>query len=214
MQEYHGIVGKYKNEFQLNENVYYQCKNGSSTFFGLLMAQNQNALMAYSTLLNHLSNNNQKIGRIIEIGCANGGLSILFKLFSMSYGCDFMTYDIFNSTIHKDIFKSLNVDFRLINCFDENAKIKEEIEKEGITILLCDGGNKVREFEVFSKYLKPNDIILVHDYIDYNQQEPHKYWCCEESNNIQLQKSITENNIIPFMYMDFLKAATFCGMKQ
>ena len=30
--------------------------------------------------------------------------------------------------------------------------------------MLCDGGDKRREFKTFHKYLKKNDIIMAHDY--------------------------------------------------
>jgi hypothetical protein len=36
--------------------------------------------------------------------------------------------------------------------------------KDGITLVLCDGGNKIEEFKILSKYIKKGDFIMAHDY--------------------------------------------------
>ena len=48
--------------------------------------------------------------------------------------------------------------------FEIEAKIAGLIKSDGITIVFCDGGNKVKELEVFSKYIKKEDFIAVHDW--------------------------------------------------
>ena len=44
---------------------------------------------------------------------------------------------------------------------------------KGKTIVLCDGGDKPREFKTFSKYLKKGDLILGHDFSRNKDKWPY-----------------------------------------
>lgn len=44
--------------------------------------------------------------------------------------------------------------------------VESFIKREGTTLILCDGGSKINEFNILSKYLKSGDIIMAHDYVD------------------------------------------------
>lgn len=48
--------------------------------------------------------------------------------------------------------------------FDDLDAVKDFIQREGKTIVLCDGGDKIREFDTLSPYLKSGDVICTHDY--------------------------------------------------
>jgi hypothetical protein len=210
------IENKYKGKFKLNSDINLNGKNeGGISFFNLLLAQNQNALFAYSNLFNSLSLNGEKIGRIIEIGTGNGGLSILFQIFSIIEKCNFITYDIGKFGMrnsYQKLYDMLQIDSRFIDCFDFESKIIKEIQKDNITIILCDGGNKPNEFNYFAPYLKSKDFILVHDYA-YNKIDKNEYWCCPDITTDQINESLKKYNIIPYMNEDFYKSATFCGRK-
>jgi hypothetical protein len=204
------LANKYRGHLPIIENPN---KDGTLTLFNLQMSQNQNTFAAYSNLFNHLIKNNEKIGRIIEIGTARGGLSILFKLFCIVQKCDFITYDIIHDTIYSDIFKILSIDYRIIDCFNPNSRIEEEIKKEDISIVFCDAGNKNLEVNTFSNDLKSGDIILAHDFIDESREDAYKYWPCKEAYPSAIKLALEKNNIQPFFYEDFYKSATFCGRK-
>jgi cephalosporin hydroxylase len=98
---------------------------------------------------------------IIEIGTDFGGLTNLLADIKISESAEIHTYDI-----NKDRFISHNnkIQFHCKNVFSAEQEIKDLIQSEGKTLLLCDGGNKQKEFEVFHKYLKSGDIIMAHDY--------------------------------------------------
>lgn len=216
------------------------CSTGMLGFFGLWMNQNQNALVLYDTIFKsfiaqedmmkehvpvscgehfnipELTGNN-KIGRIIEIGSLFGGLTVLFKIFSMCYGCDFIAYDICGSPYDEEM-DQLNIGLRKTDVFEDEDKLGKEIASEGATILLCDGGNKIKEFNMFSKYLKSGDIILAHDYAP-----DHKYfaenikgklwnWC--EITYGDIQQSVEEHNLKPFLHELGLISATACFIKE
>jgi hypothetical protein len=45
-------------------------------------------------------------------------------------------------------------------------KIKGILLKSKQCLILCDGGHKNQEFNLFSQFLKSGDIIMLHDYQD------------------------------------------------
>lgn len=211
------IEKKYKGLFEIISEGRVNGKTEASiTFFNLLIAQNQNALSAYSNLFNSLSLNNEKVGRVIEIGTGNGGFSILLRIYSIIENCDFITYDIGKFGMRQEyqkLYDMLQIDSRFVNCFSNESKLIEEIKKDGITILLCDGGDKTREFNYFSQYLKQGDFILAHDYTD-NRENKDQYWCCSDISYNKIEETLKKHNIVPYMYEDFYKSATFCGRKS
>jgi hypothetical protein len=101
---------------------------------------------------------------IIEIGLYNGGLSS-YIFDSKEEKTTFVSYDI-APEINEAAKKRNDIDFRIGDCFEEKYtnEIIELINKPGKTLMICDGGNKTKEFNLFSKYLKSNDVIILHDY--------------------------------------------------
>jgi predicted O-methyltransferase YrrM len=97
--------------------------------------------------------------RIIEIGTAFGGLTSL-----VAYLCPnakVFTYD--NRSILQAKLPP-NVTAKVVDVFDVIEEVADLIRADGEVLLLCDGGDKVREFNTFAKYLKPGDVIMAHDY--------------------------------------------------
>lgn len=101
---------------------------------------------------------------IIEIGTYNGGLS-LWLHDNKKEGAKFVTYDI-DGEINAAKKFSGHMDCRVQSCFDESAMedIQNMIQSEGKVLVLCDGGDKPKEFNTFAAYLKKGDHIMAHDY--------------------------------------------------
>lgn len=102
--------------------------------------------------------------RIIEIGTDVGGFALFIHL-NKKEECELISYDIFDY-INK-VPKEYNIDFRIGDCFSEKTmnEIKNLIvEPNKRVLLLCDGGSKNREFNTFCQFLKPNDVIMCHDF--------------------------------------------------
>jgi hypothetical protein len=109
---------------------------------------------------------------IIEIGTFTGAFTKWLSVFKND-NCELLTFDI--TTEHFKFYDSLNSNFQLIvkDCFSDEGQsiIIDKIRNGGRVLLLCDGGSKNREFNLFSNYLKNNDVILLHDY----QETPERY---------------------------------------
>lgn len=101
---------------------------------------------------------------IVEIGSYNGGLSsYIFE--SKKHSANFTSYDIMPELNETTKMRN-DIDFRIGDCFEETyyKEIISLIEQKGRTLLICDGGNKTKEFNEFSKYLKKDDVVILHDY--------------------------------------------------
>jgi hypothetical protein len=144
---------------------------------------------------------------IIEIGTYKGGLTYWFNL-NKKDGAKVISYDIED---YKN-FKEDNIRFIIRDVFNEESvsEIKNYIETGGKTLLFCDGGFKNQEFNIYSKFLKSGDHIMLHDFFDDTRPEPYASfedsagWCHKsESNYLAIINSVSENKLVKFMYEDF-----------
>jgi len=160
-------------------------------FFGLEMAQSALVPALFNRLLEE-----QQPARVIEIGCCKGGLSYLFALGSSLLGFDFYTYDIRDSLR----YPLARADHQVADVFE--LDLQPVIAGYGTTLLLCDGGDKRREFETFAPLLKPGDIIGAHDL--YRGDE---YWGWSEISEADVQETCARHGLVPFMQEEFGPAA-------
>lgn len=143
---------------------------------------------------------------IIEIGFDRGAFSLwLFK--NKKEKTKLVSYDISFSgkEVHNDA-----IDFRQGDCFSSNIieEIKSLITSPGKALVLCDGGNKEGEFNLYAQFLKPGDVIMLHDYAhsdeDYERVKYITGWKTPaESKFSNIQNSIENNKLKPYQYDTF-----------
>ena len=119
--------------------------------------------------------NENKFDYVIEIGTSFGGLSLFLYEQSLNHNFKFITYDWFGFkdgewSWRLDKLKQawggeLKFDFRDKNVFEEST-IDEisSILKNNKCLLLCDGGDKPKEIQIYSEYLQSGSYIMGHDY--------------------------------------------------
>lgn len=141
-----------------------------------------------------------KFNTIIEIGTYNGGLSS-YIFDSKKDETIFVTYDI-DPKVNILRERRNDIDFRIGDCFEEIIfkEITNFIKRKGCTLLICDGGDKIREFNLFSKHLKKDDIIIIHDYKQDNKlwDEACEFWQWPygyQSLYQDIKSAIIENNL-------------------
>lgn len=104
---------------------------------------------------------------IIEIGTDNGGLALWLYL-NKRADAAFYTYE--KEPTHVKIPKNHEINSHIVycDCLTEDTidSISALIKSSGKTLFLCDGGAKIIEFGVFSKFLKYGDVIVLHDFAD------------------------------------------------
>lgn len=190
----------------------------SSVFGGLYAQQHQDAYKSFYSLIRNVSPS-----RILEIGTAKGGLTQFLKLCldDLKLESRIRSYDVKNRKQYKDM-RDMGIDVRVENIFNENFSscdqgVIQYIQQLGTTIVLCDGGNKIEEFKLLSKYIKSGDIILAHDYAESNELFDLKIktirwnWC--EITNDDILESANINGLEHYMKDEFENVVWTCRRK-
>ena len=204
------IVYEVCSSFKEKDNI----MQAKISFFGTDMSQTENMPVVLNKFLNSINAEN-----IIEIGTYKGGLSVLFALYSISKNNFFVTYDIKDCVTNLNLFNVLNINRRIADVFkaETTQEIISHIKRKGTTVLFCDGGNKIKEFNLFSSFLKQGDFILAHDYAKdanyFKQQINGKVWNWCEITDCDIQKCCDEN-FLEKIFLEFDSVAVTCRIKK
>ena len=186
---------KWKTDFSeiKNNNAFLHYKN-------VLLGQTPNIIAHFSSII-------KDFDCIIEIGYHRGGLSLWLNDNRVN-DCDLYCFDI--SDENRIVSDNEKINFIVLDCLlsETILKIKNLIQKSGKTLVLCDGGNKELEFEIYSKFLKNNDVIMLHDYShdndDYIKLSQLQNWASlPESKFDNIKHTIFKNNLEPYLYDNF-----------
>ena len=191
-----------------------------SAYDGHTCQQNHHCFEAFFNLLNEV-----RPVRILEIGTAMGGLTIYLKEMceGLGLGTEIRTYDVDEREWYNDI-RDRGIDLRLENIFNDDytevldTEVIDYIQQDGITLVLCDGGNKIGEYNLLSNYIKVSDIIMAHDYAYdsevFQEKILKKLWNWHEISEIHISDCAARNNLIPYMQEFFDKAVWVSKVKQ
>ena len=158
---------------------------------------------------------------IIELGTSLAGLTYIID--------DILTKNNLKKNIHTFDFSYRDYvenELNKRNCryyiLDEFTLIYEDtvsnlIKNGGKTLVLCDGGNKIDEFNKYSKYLKNGDFIMAHDYA-YDEKTflfdiKDKVWNWFEISYKDINESILSNNLNEYSKINFKNAVWCCYVK-
>ena len=176
-------------------------------FFGLRMAQNQNALAAIDAVLKETAPR-----RILEIGAGNGGLTALFGLYGVQTGAQVISYDL--KPCRCPAVSVLGVDYRQRDYWPVFDKLCRLIQLPERCLVFCDGGDKPREFRAFAACLKPGDVIMAHDYFEVVDSPLRKtvwQWC--EITKRDIETACIEHGLKP-IEEDLTRMAALCAMQK
>ena len=190
-----------------------------STYKGWGAQQNFNAFEVFHNFIRDV-----KPKRILEIGTSLGGFTCFLKYACdrMNIPCDILTYDIHYKSWYKDL-SDMGIDVRIKNVFLENYTVVENevidfIKSEGPTVVLCDGGDKIREFNLLSNYLKNGDFILAHDYAEnseiFKEQIFGKIWNWHEIKDSDIKESSERNDLEIYNKEEFESVVWTCRVKK
>lgn len=195
---------------------------GCTQYKGYTAMQHQNYDVVFSKFLKE-----QQFSHILEIGTASGGFTLFLR--ETLPEAEVLSYDVNQVPWHDEIRKS-NVDIRIQNIFDD--KIKGVTEVASLTdeyainfiknskklLILCDGGNKIAEFNCLSKYMKSGDFIMAHDYsldVDYfNNNIKNKIWLWCEIIEKDIENSCKIDNLEDYNRDEFQSVVWICKRKK
>jgi cephalosporin hydroxylase len=174
-----------------------------------------------------------KPSQVLEIGTSYGGLSLLIRDTLDKVGLTssrFRTYDVMETNRHwlEEAIKSgEDIDFRIKNVFNQPysdlleehvEEIREYIQKDGVTIVMCDGGSKRNEVNILSRFLKSGDVIMAHDYSPNSEYfETHingKVWNWHEIEDAHIQEAVDKYSLESYLQEDFQEVVWVCKKKK
>ena len=191
-----------------NEFPLWDHKWGGGLYKGIFTQQNKNFYPAFEKLIAQ-----ENIVRVLEIGTATGGFIRAVRDLT---DAEIITYDVLE-TKHKTTLEENNISVNVKSVFEDYDVVEDYISGKGQVLVLCDGGNKIKEFDVFSKLLKSGDIIMAHDYSrdeDLFQAyiKNHVWrWCEIQYKDIAM--AVDANNLEPVLTEDFQEAVWTCWKK-
>lgn len=178
---------------------------------GIRVQQNRNIFDSLDSLSKEI-----EPSQIIEIGACDGGFTKILEDHKISKNAKIYSIDIDaeNSNVnYGDKVETIQGD-----CFSLEEQIAKRIQQEGISLVFCDGGNKNKEINTFSKYLKSGDFIFGHDYAPstdfWRENFNGKIWDWHETWDSAIEESIKTYNLKPYLYDEFLKSVWICLRKN
>ena len=194
---------------------------GHFIYENLIISQHESVGSVFDKLIKQI-----KPKRILEIGTADGGLTLMLKDLLNDNGLNnsiIRTYDILEQTNLKNknvngieiITKSpFNYPYSDLEYPDE---IKEFVQSEGTTLVLCDGGFKINEFILISQFIKVGDVIMAHDYAHdsdvFKKEIENKIWNWHEIQYSDISNACEINNLESYMLDEFKQVVWVCKMK-
>lgn len=106
------------------------------------------------------------VDRIIEIGTQRGGLTLYLALWGLRLGVPVYTFDI-EPLLYREVdhvLAKMGVQTYDMDVFSEAGVEEIRALAKTPTYLVCDGGDKEREFETFAPMLPTGSVISVHDW--------------------------------------------------
>jgi len=158
--------------------------------------------------------------RVLEIGTAAGGLTLLIRDLLNEAGCqatDFWTVD--PMPMPRPYLDVDGINYIHADAFEPELlqRLAWWVGLDGPTLVLCDGGDKRREFRTFAPSLKSGDIIMAHDYAPTQEYFDgvmfNQHWNWLEITEFDVQPISKAQNLVPHMQDEFQRVAWACRRK-
>ena len=156
---------------------------------------------------------------IMEIGTRSGAFTRYIK--DISPKSDVFSYDVIDQK--PDNLNKQNINFIIKNIFENDYEVVSDAEALSILngpakkLILCDNGNKIKEFRCLAKYMKIGDVIMCHDYSTSREYfDSHingKLWNWCEVIESDISAASDEYGLVAYNQEEFLKAVWGCKIK-
>lgn len=164
----------------------------------------------------------EKFDSIIELGTSLGGLTYILDDISKENNLNIKidTFDIGYKDYVDKYLKERGCTYHILDERDSEyeSTVVNLLKQGGKCLLLCDGGNKREEFNKYSAYLKPGDVVMAHDYctdsLTFENEIKNKIWNWHEISLSDIQDCITSNNLSEYNKIDFKYAVWACYIKN
>jgi cephalosporin hydroxylase len=194
---------------------------GCTEYKGYTVQQHENVFGVFRSFLAEI-----RPARILEIGTAGGGLTLYMREVLDELGLQdspIKSFDVYECPWYATL-RTYNIEINIHNMFDhaymnliEPELIVPYIQQDGLTLVLCDGGHKIAEFNQIAPHIKVGDFIMAHDYIDtwdtYLNKFKGKIWDWCEVEEKYLEPISTEHNLVHYNKETFDEVVWVCKTK-
>lgn len=194
---------------------------GATSYKGLTAQQHDDAIKIFENFLTEI-----RPSRVLEIGTAGGGFILAIRDILNNIGLEsspIKTFDVYECNWY-NVLRENNIEVNIENIFDHSyfnlekpERIVPFIQEEGTTLVLCDGGFKIGEFNSITPYLKVGDFIMAHDYSSdlnyFNEHINNKIWNWCEIKDSDIDEVSNFHNLIKYDSETFQKVVWTCRKK-
>lgn len=180
---------------------------------GISIQQNEHVVHPFRAMIRDV-----RPARVIEIGSASGGLTLLVRGLLDEAGLPESVVYSFDINPVADVrIAPVGIQFRQTDVFQTNDVEYLLETTDGPCVLLCDGGNKPREFQTYAPHLRSGDLILAHDYApdwDYFEREMQgKRWNWCEIQGHDIATACQLYDLVPYEQDAFQRVA-WCARRK
>lgn len=164
--------------------------------------------------------------RILEIGTAGGGFTLFLRDTLDKIGLTdvpIKSFEVHEMTWY-DTLREKNIEVNIVNIFnyaynavEATESVVPFIQEPGTTLILCDGGYKIGEFNAIAPYIKVGDYIMAHDYSStleyFNEHIYEKIWNWCEVQDFHIADVCNEYHLEKYKEDDFQKVVWTCRKK-
>lgn len=195
---------------------------GHTTYNGYTAQQHNDFVIVFKKFLTEI-----KPSRVLEIGTAGGGFILAIREILNEIGLSevpIKSFEVINQTFYDEL-RSKNIEIIIDNIFDHSylnlvkpESIVPYIQSEGVTLVFCDGGHKIGEFNSIAPHIKKGDFIMAHDYVDtwenYKTNYVDKIWNWCEIEEKYISEISQKENLQFYNKEDFDKIVWVCKIKR
>jgi cephalosporin hydroxylase len=196
--------------------------NGRTSYRGYTAQQHDDFIEVFKEFITEV-----RPSQILEIGTAGGGFILFIRDVLNEIGltdAKIKTFDVFEHKWYGTL-RSYNIEILVENIFTHSykellypEKIESFIHREGTTVVFCDGGHKIGEFNSIAPLLKSGDFILAHDYVDtqenFIQNYKNKIWNWCEIREEHIADVSNKYGLVYYKKEDFDKVVWVCKRKN
>jgi cephalosporin hydroxylase len=195
---------------------------GHTTYNGYTAQQHKDFFNVFKEFLTEI-----KPSRILEIGTAGGGFILAIRDILDEIGLSnvpIKSFEVINQPFYDEL-RNKNIEIIIDNIFDhaylniiKPESIVPYIQNEGITLVFCDGGHKIGEFNSITPHIKKGDFIMAHDYVDtwenYKENYVNKIWDWCEIEEKYISEVSQKENLEFYNKEKFDKIVWVCKTKK